>query len=48
LEDWVPADPPARFLREFAGQLDLPAWGFAMRSRWRPSPRLSGAGALHA
>jgi transposase len=30
LEDWVSADHPARFLREFVEQLDLAALGFAL------------------
>lgn len=30
LEDWVPPDHPARFLREFVEQLELPALGFAL------------------
>ncbi len=39
LEDWVPADHPARFVREFVEQLDLHALGFAMPAAVEGRPR---------
>ena len=38
LEDWVVPDHPARFLREFVEQLDLPALKFAMPSATEGRP----------
>jgi transposase len=38
LEDWVIGDHPARFLREFVDQLDLPALGFTMPAAMEGRP----------
>lgn len=38
LEDWVAADHPVRFLREFVDQLDLPRMGFVMPAAMEGRP----------
>src|SRR6187549_2994588 len=38
LEDWVPADHPVRFLREFVDALDLAALGFEMPTELEGRP----------
>lgn len=41
LEDWVPADHPVRFLREFVDELDLPALGFVIPAALQGRPPYS-------
>lgn len=38
LEDWVPADHPVRFLREFVDQLDLTSLGFVLPAAMEGRP----------
>ena len=41
LEDWVPADHPVRFVRDFVAQLDLKALGFYHRDAEPGRPNYS-------
>jgi transposase len=41
LEDWVPKNHPARYLREFVDQLDLSGLGFVMRNSMEGRPAYS-------
>jgi len=43
LEDWVPKNHPARYLREFVDQLDLAALGFMMRNSMEGRPAYSAS-----
>jgi len=41
VEEWVPADHPARFIREFVESLDLEAMGFKSRAAEVGAPSYS-------